>query len=81
LKEWKEQKGFISLFSILGITRKYNSSFKEEDFFAKSNKPPRFAGVPFIPENSIIEKANKVTRDRPVIFKSTDRRLNSEFIN
>jgi len=60
---------------------KYNSSFKEEDFFAKSNKPPRFAGVPFIPENSIIEKANKVTRDRPVIFKSTDRRLNSEFIN
>jgi methyl-accepting chemotaxis protein len=60
---------------------KYNSSFKEEDLFNKPTKPPRFAGVPFIPETSIIEKANKVTRDNPIIFRSTDRRLNSEFIN
>lgn len=60
---------------------KYNSSFKEEDFFVKSSKPPRFPDPLSNPEMFVIEKAEKVSTDHPIIEKATDRRLNSEFIN
>lgn len=59
---------------------KYNSSFKEEGFFRTPPKP-HDSEAPFIPESAIIDLASGVYQDQPIITKSTDRRLNSDFIN
>lgn len=60
---------------------KYNSSFKEEGFFGKPSKPPHLSESSIIPENEVIEKTHGADSKHPVIEKSTDRRLNTEFIN
>jgi signal transduction histidine kinase len=61
---------------------KYDSSYKEEDFFHKPSNP-RFVEIiiPGSPEHAVLERTAEVTRDHPIIQKSNDRRLNSEFIN
>lgn len=70
----------------------YDSSFKAEEYFhqPQSKKFPNInksSGLADSPDSQdpseliIEEKAVKVTQGNPIIVKSTDRRLNSEFIN
>ncbi|WP_034378415.1 MULTISPECIES: HAMP domain-containing sensor histidine kinase [unclassified Dehalobacter] len=58
---------------------KYISSLKEEGFFHEPLKKPGGSDYSFIPDISILKDAQNSTQ--PVIVKSTDRRLNSDFIN
>ncbi len=59
---------------------KYSSSFKEEGFFIRPGKQHPLQ-APFIQERAIIKKAFKAEKEKPVIDKSIDPRLNTEFIN